>query len=147
MNRRTKKKEWQKQTTAQQTDLLERVAALEALSQRMIAEQTVQRERIVSVTDDLMVYKAAQRQRQEREARYRARQERIRWEREQEKREFRMKLKQGAAIVALAVALLLFALMLPVPERNELISTAEPMVVAADPAGGVVEAVAMNWEG
>ena len=147
MNRRTKKKEWQKLTTAQQADLMERVTALENLSQSIIAEQNIQRERVSAVADDLIVYKAAQRQRQEREARYRARQERIRWEKEQEKREFHLKLKQGAAIVALAVAVLLFALVLPVPERDELIGTAEPMVVAADPAEGVVEAVAMNWEG
>ena len=58
-----------------------------------------------------------------------------------------MKLAQGAAMLAFAVSLLLFALMLPAPEVNEPELAAEPMVIAAEPAEGVVEAVAMSWEG
>ena len=147
MNRRIQKKRWKEDTTAKQVDLLERVEALEKLSQRMTAEQTAQRERVSAVSDDLMTYKAAQRQRQEREAWYRARQERIRWEREQERRDFRMKLARGAAMLTFAVSFLIFALMLPAPERAEEPGEAQTVVAEADPAAGVVRAVALSQEG
>ena len=143
MKRRIKKKKWKEETTAQQADLLERVAALEKLSQHMIAEQNTQRERVTAVSDDLMIYKAAQRKRQEQEAKKKLERECLRREREDERR---ANIK-SAAMIAGAMSFLIFALMLPAPERSEPVSTAEPMVVAVDPADGVIEAMAMSWEG
>lgn len=147
MNRRTKKKEWQKRTTEQQADLLERVAALEELSQHMAAEQTRQRERADELEDDLFRYQQAVNNAMRKAYERRARRERIRLEREAERRRFRRGWAKCAAMLAVAVSFLMFALMLPSPERIEPVSTAEPMAVAADPAEGVVEAVVLSWEG
>lgn len=147
MNRRIKKKEWKKQTTAQQADLLERVAALEELTCRMAAEQTSQRERVEMVEDDLMTHKALERTRRNREAAAWAQRERTRQEREMERRQKRRDAIRYGALLAGSALALVFALMLPAPEAAEPVSTAEPMVVAVDPADGVIEAMAMSWEG
>lgn len=146
MKKRIQKKRWKEETTAQQADLLERVEALEDLTLLMSHEQTKHWEQLIRVRDSLDTYKAAQRQRQEREANYRARRERVRWEQEQERREGRMRLARGAAMLTFVVSLLIFALALPAPEPAAPGIAPEPMAVAAEPAEGVIEAMALSLE-
>ena len=143
MKRRIQKKKWKEETTAQQADLLERVEALEELTRNMAAEQTAQRERVTDLSDYMDSYQAAVANAMKLSAERRARQERIRREREAERRLIR----RGTLMLAGAMGLLVLALMLPAPEEVEPVSTAEPMVVAVDPADGVIEAMAMSWEG
>lgn len=146
MNRRMKKKQWKEQTTAKQADLQERVEALEELTRNMAAEQTAQRERIATVSHDLMLYKAAQRRRQEKAAEAKEQRERSRQERENARRVRNRNIRDGV-IVTVAVVGIIFAVMLPAPDVTEPVPTVEPMVVMAEPAEGVVEAVALSWEG
>ena len=147
MNRRAKKKEWKKQTTARQADLMERVEALENLTRCMAAEQTAQRERVDDVHDELHLYQEAHAKRHTIEDERRRRQHRIRLEREMERRQKRRDAIRYGALLAGSALALVVALMLPAPEVAEPVPTVEPMVVMAEPAEGVVEAVAMNWEG
>ena len=142
MNRRMKKKAWKEQTTAQQADLMERVEALEELTLRITAEQTVQREATNDLMDELDAYQRAVSHYMQQEAERRIRRERIRMEREMERRKKRMEWCKTLSIAAFAVASMCFALALPAPEMEEPAGV-QPVVCEVQP----VEAMVMCWEG
>jgi len=147
MKKRIKKKVWKEKTTAQQADLMERVAALEELTRQMATEQTSQRERLDDVAEGLMTHQELDRIYRKRENDARLYRQKVRRERELERKYRRLGWAKLGAMAAFAVALLIFALMLPVPERADSTGPAEPVATVAYPAEGVNEAMALSWEG
>lgn len=147
MKKRIQKKRWKEETTAQQVDLRERVAALEELTLRMVAEQTSQRKMLDDVTDGLILFREAHSKRHAIEDERRRRQARIRMEREQERRRRREDWAKLGGLAAFAVAFMCFAVTFPAPEMIEPEEPGQSAVVTVEPAQGVVEAVALSLEG
>lgn len=140
-----KKKQWQKQTTAQQVDLQERVEALEELTLRMTEAHSTMLKWVDAVEMELHLHKQEYNRRNAIETKRILRQERIRMEREQERRRNRQVWSRLSALAAFAVAFMCFALTFPAPELIE----PEPVqsaVVAVEPAQGVIEAVALGLD-
>ena len=144
MKKRIKKKRWKEETTQQQADLMERVAALEELTRQMATAQTLQWERVDAVYADLHRYQTAQNRRNAIEDDRRVRQARIRMEREQERRRRRKDWAKLLALAAFAVAFMCFAVTFPAPELIEPEEPIQSAVVTVCPAQGVAEAVALS---
>ena len=146
MKKRIQKKRWKEETTAQQNDLLERVAALEELTLRMTAGQSEQRDRTDELEYDLHLYQTAHAKRHAIEDERRRRQARVRMEREQERRRRRQDEAKLFALAAFAVAFMFFAVTFPAPELIEVEEPVQSAVVTVCPAQGVAEAVALSLE-
>lgn len=146
MKKRVQKKRWKEQTTAQQSDLLERVAALEELTLLMTAEQTTQRERVEEVTDGLILFREVHTKHHEAEAARRIRRYRIRLEREMERRRKRKEWARLGALATFAVAFLCFALVFPAYEPMEPVGATTSEAVAVNPAEGMIEVMALRWD-
>ena len=144
MKKRIKKKRWKEETTQQQADLMERVAALEELSLRQAQAQGTLLKWVDSVEMELNRYLTAQNRRNAIEDERRRRQARIRMEREQERRRRRKDWAKLLALAAFAVAFMCFAVTFPAPEMIEPEEPIQSAVVTVCPAQGVAEAVALS---
>lgn len=146
MKKRVQKKRWKEQTTAQQSDLLERVAALEELTLLMTAEQTSQRERVEGVQEDLDLFRAAHASRHAAEDAHRRRQRRIQLERERERRQKRREWRRLGILATYAVSCFCLALMFQPPEPMTPMEEPTTVAVEAVPVGNVGEALGLLWQ-